>query len=109
MVLCHPSQSNQLTEMIMEKQNNGFENLHEWSERMQGAREMLIKLYEDDKMILPLGVKRSEDRVYTKAIVSLLSSDLKNVQEYFLGTNIGFRNHVRDKKGKLVSCEAYFV
>ena len=56
--------------------NSGFENLHEWSERMQGAREMLIKLYEDDKMILPLGVKRSEDMVYTKAIVNLLASDL---------------------------------
>ena len=93
----------------MEKQNNVFENLHEWSERMQGAREMLIKLYEDENMILPLGVKRSEDRVYTKAIVTLLASDLKNVQEYLLGTNIGFRNHVRDKKSKLISCEAYFV
>lgn len=93
----------------MEKQNNGIENLHEWSLKMQGAREMLVKIYEDDKMILPLGVKRSEDRVYTKAIVSLLASDLMNVQEYLLGTNIGFRNHVRDKKGKLVSCEAFFV
>ena len=93
----------------MEKQNNGFENLHEWRNRMQGAREMLVNLYENDKMVLPLGVKRSEDRVYTKAIVSLLASDLKNVHEYLLGTNIGFRNHVRDKKGKLVSCEAYFV
>ena len=86
-----------------------MENLHEWSNRMQGAREMLIKLYEDDKMILPLGAKRSENMVYTKAIVSLLSSDLKNIQEYLLGTNIGFRNHIRDKKGKLVSCEAYFL
>ena len=86
-----------------------MENLHEWSNRMQGAREMLIKLYEDDKMILPLGVKRSEDIVYTKAIVNLLAIDLMNVQEYLLGTNIGFRNHIRDKKGKLVSCEAYFV
>lgn len=76
---------------------------------MQGAREMLIKLYEDDKMILPVGVKRSEDSVYTKAIVSMLASDLRNVQEYLLGTNIGFRNHIRDKKGKLVSCEACFV
>lgn len=93
----------------MEKRNNVFENLHEWSNRMQGAREMLIKLYEDDKMILPLGAKRSEDMVYTKAIVNLLIIDLINVQEYLLGTNIGFRNHVRDKKGKLVSCEAYFV
>ena len=89
--------------------NSGFENLHEWSNRMQGAREMLIKLYEDDKMILPLGVKRSEDRVYTKSIVTLLASDLKNVQEYLLGTNICFRNHLRDKKGKLISCEAYFI
>ena len=86
-----------------------MENLHEWSNRMQGAREMLIKLYEDDKMILPLGVKRSEDMVYTKSILTLLASDLKNVQEYLLGTNIGFRNHVRDKKGKLISCEAYFM
>ena len=95
----------------MEKKdnNNSFENIHIWSNRMQGAREMLIKLYEDDKMILPLGVKRSEDRVYTKAIVNLLAIDLRNIQEYFLGTNIGFRNHVRDKKGKLVSCEAYFL
>ena len=89
--------------------NNGFENLHEWSERMQGAREMLIKLYEENMIIMPVGVKRSEDRVYTKAIVSLLASDLKNVHEYLLGTNIGFRNHVNDKKGKLMSCEAYFV
>ena len=97
------------TIMTNKENNNGFENLHEWSERMQGAREMLIKLYEDDKMILPLGVKRSEDMVYTKAIVNLLASDLKNVQEYLLGTNIGFRNHVRDKKGKLISCDAYFV
>ena len=95
----------------MEKKNNnnGFENLHEWSNRMQCAREMLVKLYEDDNMILPLGLKRSEERVYTKAIVSLLASDLRNVQEYLLGTNIGFRNHIRDKKGKLTSCEAYFV
>ena len=93
----------------MEKRNNGFKNLHEWSNRMQGAREMLIKLYEDDKMILPLGSKRSEDRAYTKAIVNLLASDLRNVQEYLLGTNIGFRNHIRDKKGKLICCEAYFV
>lgn len=76
---------------------------------MQGAREMLIKLYENDNMILPIGVNRSEDRVYTKAIVNLLAIDLRNIQEYFLGTNIGFRNHVRDKKGKLLNCEAYFV
>ena len=95
--------------MTNKENNSGFENLHIWSNRMQGAREMLIKLYEENMMIMPVRVKRSEDRVYTKAIVNLLTSDLKNVHEYFIGTNIGFRNHVRDKKGKLISCEAYFV
>lgn len=95
--------------MTKKDNKNVIENLYIWSNRMQGAREILIKLYEDDKMILPLGLKRSEDRVYTKAIVNLLISDLRNVHEYLLGTNFGFRNHVRDKKGKLVSCEAYFV
>ena len=84
--------------MIMEKQNYGFENLHEWSERMQGAREMLIKLYEDDKMILPLGARRSEDRVYTKAIVNLLAIDLRYVQEYLLGTNIGLETMYEIRK-----------
>ena len=89
--------------------NNCFENLHEWSERMQGAREMLIKLYEENMMIMTVRVKRSEDRVYTKAIVNLLASDLRNIQEYLLGTNIGFRSHLNDKKGNLISCEAYFL
>ena len=95
--------------MEKKENNNSFENLHIWSNRMQGAIEMLIKLYENDNMILPIGVNRSEDMVYTKAIVNLLIRDLRNVQEYLIGTNIGFRNHVRDKKGKLLNCEAYFV
>ena len=95
--------------MEKKENNNGIENLHEWSNRMQGAREMLIKLYEENMIIMPVRVKHSEDRVYTKAIVNMLASDLKNVHEYLLGTNIGFRNHVNDKKGKLISCEAYFV
>lgn len=42
--------------MEKKENNNGIENLHIWSNRMQGAREMLIKLYEDDKMILSVGV-----------------------------------------------------
>ena len=95
--------------MEKKENKNGFENLHEWSNRMQGAREMLIKLYEENMITMPVGVKHSEERIYTMAIVNLLTSDLKNVQEYLLGTNIGFSNHVHDKKGKLISCEAYFV
>lgn len=76
---------------------------------MQGAREMLIKLYDDDGMTVFVSGRYSEDKVYTRAMVELLRSDLRNVENYLLGTQIGFRKHVRNKKGKLVSCEAYFI
>lgn len=86
-----------------------MENLHEWSNRMQGARLMLVRLYENDGMTLFVSGRHSEDKVYTKAIVNLIREDLRNVENYLLGTQIGFRKHVRSQKGKLVSCEAYFI
>lgn len=86
-----------------------MENLHEWSDRMQSARLMLIKLYDDDGMTLFVSGRHGEDKVYTKAMVELLRNDLRNVENYLLGTQIGFRKHVRNQKGKLVSCEAYFI
>lgn len=86
-----------------------MENLHDWSNRMQGARLMLIKLYDDDGMTMFVSGKHSDDKVYTRAIVELLRKDLRNVEEYLAGTQIGFRKHVRSQKGKLVSCEAYFI
>lgn len=76
---------------------------------MQGARLMLIKLYDDDGMTMFVSGKHSYDKVYTRAIVELLRSDLRNVENYLIGTQIGFRKHVRNQKGKLVSCEAYFI
>ena len=86
-----------------------MENLHEWSNRMQSARLMLIKLYDDDGMTIFVSGRHSEDNVYTKAMVELIRSDLRTVENYLLGTQIGFRKHVRNQKGKLVSCEAYFI
>lgn len=76
---------------------------------MQGARLMLTKLYDDDGMTIFVSGKRSEDKVYTRAIVNLIREDLRNVENYLLGTQIGFRKHVHSQKGKLVSCEAYFI
>lgn len=86
-----------------------MEHLHDWSNRMQGARQMLVKLYDEEGMLLFVTGKKSDDRVYTRAIVNLVKSDLKNVETYLMGANIGFRKHVRSQKGKLVSCEAYFI
>ena len=98
--------------MIMEKQNYGFENLHEWSERMQGAREMLLAIIDsvnESKGRFLLDSAGKDSKVYHDAIVRLILDNLDNTQKFLMKKPIGFRNHVRDKKGKLISCEAYFV
>ena len=98
--------------MIMEKQNYGFENLHEWRNRMQGAREMLLAIIDsvnESKGRFLLDSAGKDSKVYHDAIVRLILDNLDNTQKFLMKNPIGYRNHVRDKKGKLVSCEAYFL
>ena len=100
--------------MIMEKKenNSGFENLHEWSERMQGAREMLLAIIDsvnESKGRFLLDFAGKDSKVYHDAIVRLILDNLDNTQKFLMKKPIGYINHVRDKKGKLVSCEAYFI
>ena len=69
------SHKNQLNKMIMEKRNNGFENLHEWSERMQGAREMLLAIIDSvnaSKGRFLLDSAGKDSKVYHDAIVRLI-------------------------------------
>ena len=94
------------------KENNGFENLHEWSNRMQGARERLLAIIDSvnaSKGRFLLDSAGKDSKVYHDAIVRLILDNLDNTHKFLMKNPIGFRNHVRDKKGKLVSCEAYFV
>ena len=96
----------------MEKQNNGFGNLHEWSERMQGAREMLLAIIDSvnaSKGRFLLDSAGKDSKVYHDAIVRLILDNLDNTQKFLMKKPIGYRNHVRDKKGKLIRCEAYFM
>lgn len=96
----------------MEKQNKEFENLHEWSNRMQGAREMLLAIIDSvnaSKGCFLLDSAGKDSKVYHEAIVRLILDNLDNTQKFLMKNPIGYRNHVRDKKGKLISCEAYFV
>ena len=96
----------------MEKRNNVFENLHEWSWKMQGAREMLLAIIDSvnaSKGRFLLDSAGKDSKVYHDAIVRLILDNLDNTQKFLMKNNIGYRNHVRDKKGKLISCEAYFV
>ena len=53
---------------------------------------------------------RGDDKVYIKAELDTITSSKRNMQLWLDGTTrIAYRNHKRDKKGKLESCECYFV
>lgn len=52
---------------------------------------------------------KGEERIYLEAEIRNAVSSLRNCQLFLDGTEIRYRNHQRDKKGKLVKCEAYFV
>ena len=52
---------------------------------------------------------RGDDKAYIKAELDMITSSKRNMQIWLDGTQIRYRNHERDKKGKLTKCEAYFV
>jgi len=53
---------------------------------------------------------RGDDKVYIKAELDMITSSKRNMQLWLDGTTrIAYRNHKRNKKGKLESCECYFV
>ena len=98
--------------MTNKENNSGFENLHEWSNRMQGAREMLLAIIDsvnESKGRFLLDSAGKDSKVYHDAILRLILDNLDNTQKFLMKKPICYRNHIRDKKGKLISCEAYFV
>jgi hypothetical protein len=53
---------------------------------------------------------KGDDGVYTKAELELITRDKANIQKFLEGYHrIGFRNHIRNARGKLMSCEAYWM
>lgn len=52
---------------------------------------------------------RGDEKVYIKAELDLITSSKRNMQLWLDDTPIRYRNWERDKKGKLIKCEAYFV
>jgi hypothetical protein len=52
---------------------------------------------------------KKDDWIYIKAEWSLIISSKRNMQLWLDGTEIRYRNHQRNKRGKLESVECYFV
>lgn len=78
--------------------------LQEYSAYLQGARKAVMLMQKQFPEL-----SKGKDAVYNKAALSLITDSLRNTdlwlsEEY----EIRFRNHKRNKKDKLLSCEAYF-
>lgn len=89
-----------------------MENLYEWSLKMQGAREMLeaiVASVNESKGRFCLDSTGKDSKVYHEAIVRLILSNLDNTQKFMMKKPIGYRNFERDKKDRLIKCEAYFL
>lgn len=84
------------------------EHLNEWSERMLGARMMMKAIIKQSHKFL-LDDCGKDSKVYHDAIVRLVLSNLGNTQNFLMGRQIAYTNHQRDKKGKLILVEAYFL
>ena len=81
-------------------------NLHEWSTTIGGAMQLLTKLHDDNVNLLPMMGK--ESKVYSEALYKALSN-MDAMYDFLCGKELRFKDHKQNKKGKLVSCVAYFV
>ena len=81
-----------------------FQNVLYYGSYLLGAQMAAVKL-------IPYVMQnyRGDDKVYIKAGLDMITSSKRNMQLWLDGTQMCFRNHKRNKKGKLESVEAYFV
>jgi len=69
---------------------------------LQAAQNLTDDILQGDK-------PKGEDWIYKKAEWDLITASKRNMQLYLDGTPMRYRNHKRNKKGKLESVECYFV
>lgn len=79
------------------------ERLHEWSERINGARQFLLKI---EGVNLCPGIRGKEGKIYSQAIRECLLLDMRNMSNFLEGGHIRFYDHKRNNKGYLVSVKA---
>ena len=84
-------------------------SLYEESFELIGARKMLLRL-RDSYRFMPKTKTDKDDAVYLQAELDLIVSSQDNTRHFLCGDyRIHYRNHQRDKKGKLIKVEAYFA
>jgi hypothetical protein len=71
-----------------------------------GALDAVRRVTED---VLTGDKPKGEDWIYLKAEWDLITASKRNMQLFLDGVEMRYRNHKCNKKGKLESCECYFV
>ena len=72
----------------------------------QGA---IMAVKEVTKRLLNGNKPKKDDWIYIKAEWDLITSSKRNMQLWLDSTEMRYRNHRRNRKGKLESVECYFV
>ena len=73
----------------------------------QGALDAVSKIF---PTLFSSGRKpKGEDWIYLQSEWELITSSKRDMQLFLDATRVAYRNHKRNKKGKLESCECYFV
>lgn len=85
-----------------------IENLTVYSARLSTARNLLMLLDGMGLLNTPNADRTQDARIYGKAVIDLLLHDKNNIERLLCYCPVRFRNHKRNRKGRLVSAEAYF-
>ena len=83
-----------------------LQNLAYYGAYYQGALMAVRKVTES---LLNGNKPKKDDWTYLKSEWDLITSSKRNMQLYLDGTEMRYRNHKCNKKGKLESAECYFV
>lgn len=84
--------------------NKKLENLYPYSIQLSTTKLVLLTCLDAGFF----DAKKKEDAIYIKALVNLCITDSRAADDFLYGINsIRYRNHKKDKNGKLVSVEAY--
>lgn len=83
--------------------------LRGWAIGLHGARRMLVYLAEHGALDLAPDIKvKDGKRVYHKALLDWLKDDIRHIDAFMCGEEIGYANHIRDTFGNLVAVQIIY-
>lgn len=79
-------------------------DVFQYSAYTRGAVDAILMM----QRMFPALTGGGKDKPYNEAVLRLITSSKRNAYLFLMETQMSFRNFVKNKKGKLLSCEAYF-